>query len=129
MPETIEDGTPGPILGQRATKSVEAMPAVSGSSDHHPETDRCSIVLEVFIEQLRRLVVAGLPFQPFDVLSHADADVCLFTRTRRYSIPAVPLARRTHLLKRHTSPSAVVFASHDVARPAITSTRIPVLSP
>jgi Phage integrase family len=97
--------------------------------DRHPETDRCSTVLEVLIEQLRRFVVAGFPFQPFDVLSHADADVCLFTATRRYSMPAAPLARGTEILKRHTSPSAVAFASPDAARHATTSTRIPVLSP
>ena len=129
MQETPGNGDAGPVIGKRATKSVVAMPAVSGSSDRYPETDRCSTVLEVLIEQLRRLVVAGFPFQPFDVLSHADADVCLFTRTRRHSIPAAPLARRTDISKRHTSPSAVAFASPDAARPATTSTRIPVLSP
>jgi hypothetical protein len=85
--------------------------------------------LEALIEQLRRLVVMGLPFQPFDVLSHADADVCLITRSRRYSMPAAPLARRTDILKGHTSPSAVAFASPDAARRATTSTRILVLSP
>src|SRR5688572_9526917 len=36
--------------------------------------------------------------------SHADADVRLFTRIRRYSMPAAPLARSTDTLKRHTSP-------------------------
>src|SRR5437764_192661 len=105
------------------------MPAVSGSSDRHPETDSRSTLLEALIEQLRRLVVAGLPSQPFDVLSHAYADVCLPTPTRSYSMSAAPLARRSGILKRPTSPSAEVFASLDAARHAITSTRIPVLSP
>ena len=99
MQETSEDGAVGPVIGKRATKSVVAMPAVSGSSDRHPETDRCSTVLEVLIEQLRRLVVARFPFQPFDVLSHADADVCLFTPTRRYSMPAALLAPRSEHLE------------------------------
>ena len=39
--ETPGDGAAGPVIGKRATKSVVAMPAVSGSSDRHPETDRC----------------------------------------------------------------------------------------
>jgi hypothetical protein len=63
------------------------------------------------------------------VLSHAYADVCLPTQTRRYSMPAAPLAHRSGIFKRHTLPSAVVFASLDAARHATTSTRIPVLSP
>ena len=53
-------------------------------------------------------------------------DVCLFTRTRRYSMPA---AHRNGILERHTSLSAVAFTSLDAARHATTSTRIPVLSP
>ena len=129
MQETPGDGAAGPVIGKRAPISVVAMPTVSRSSDRHPEIDRCSTVLEVLIEQLRRLVVAGFPFQPFDVFSHAGADVCLFTRTRRYSMPAASLARTTETLKRHTSPSAVALASPDAARHATTSTRIPVLSP
>jgi hypothetical protein len=55
--------------------------------------------------------------------------VCLPTQTRRYSMPAAPLAHRSGIFKRHTLPSAVVFASLDAARHATTSTRIPVLSP
>ena len=129
VPETPGDGATGPVIGKCATKSIMAMPAVSSSTDRHPETDRRSTILEVLIQQLRRLVIAGFPFQPSDVLSHADADVCLLTRIRRFSMPAVPLARRTDILKRHTSPSAVAFLSNHAARPAITSTRIPVLSP
>src|SRR5262249_41540726 len=111
------------------TKSVMAMPAMSGSSDRHPETDRCSIVLEVLIEQVPRLVVAGFPFQPSDVPSHADADVCLLTRTRPSFMPAPTLAHQSGILNRHASLSAVALASLDTAPLAITSTRIPVLSP
>ena len=129
MQETPGDGAAGPVIGKRATKSVVAMPAVSGSSDRHPETDRCSTVLEVLIEQLLRLLVAGFPFQPSDVPSLADADVCLLTRSRPSSMPAATLAHRSGILKRHTSLSAVAFASLDAARHATTSTRIPVLSP
>jgi len=63
------------------------MPAVSGSSDRHPKTDRRSTLLEALIEQLRRLVVESFPPQPLDVLSHAYADVCLTTQTLRCSMP------------------------------------------
>ena len=129
MPETVGDGAAGPILGQRAAKSVVVMSAVSGSSYRHPETDRCSTVLEVLIEQLRRLVVTGFLFQLLDVLSHAYADVCLPTQTRSHSISAPPLIRTGGILNRHPSPSAVVFASLHAAHHATTSTRIPVLSP
>lgn len=129
MQETPADGAAGPVIGKRATKSVVAMPAVSGSYDRHPEAECCSTVLEVLIEQLRRLVVADFPFQPFDVRSHADADVCLFTRTRPFPMPAATLAHRSDILKRHASLSAVAFASLHTARHATTSTRIPVLSP
>jgi len=129
VPETLGDGAAGPVIGRRATKSVVAMPAVSGSADRHPEIDRCSTVLEVLIEQLRRLVVAAFPFQPSDVPSHVDADVCLLTRTQPFSMAAATLAHRSGILKRHTSLSAVAFASLDAARHATTSARIPVLSP
>ncbi len=105
VPETPRDGAAGPVIGKRATKSVVAMPAVSDSSDRHPETDRCSTVLEVLIEQLRRLVVASFPFQPCDVLSHADADMCLFTRTRRYSMPAATAC----LQNRHLEAPYIAF--------------------
>src|SRR4029434_10937224 len=115
--------------GTRATKSVVAMPPVSGSSDRHPQTDRCSTVLEALIEQLRRLSVPGFPCHPLDVPSHADADVCLLTRTRPFSIPAAPLAHGSGILSTHTSRSAVAFAPLDAARHATTSTRIPVLPP
>ena len=129
MPETLGNGATGPIIGQRAVKSIVAMPAVSVSSDRHPETDRCSIVLEVLIEELRRLVVAGFSFQLPDVLPHACADVCLLTQTQPFSMPAAPLTHRSGILKRHTSPSALAFTSLAADRHAATSTRIPVLSP
>ncbi len=99
MPETIGDGTAGPILGQRAAKSVVVMPAVSGSSDRHPETDRCRTVLEALIEQLRRLVVTGFSFQTFDVLSHACPGVCLLTRSQSYSMPGDTACSRKRSLE------------------------------
>jgi hypothetical protein len=55
--------------------------------------------------------------------------VYLLTRTRPFSMPAATLAHRIGILKRHTSLSAVAFASLDAPRHATTSTRVPVLSP
>jgi hypothetical protein len=127
--ETPGDGAAGPVIRKLVTKAVVVVPAVSGDSDRHPETDRRSTVLELLIEQLCRLVVAAFPFQPLDVLSHSGADVCLFTRTRWFPWPDAPIDGRCGVLKRQTCPSAVTFASPDTARPATNSTRIPVLSP
>lgn len=104
MPETLGDGAAG-LIGRRATKSVVAMPAVSGSADRHPEINRCSIVLEVLIEQLRRLVVVRFPSQPFDVLSHADAEVSPPTQTRRYSMPSSSV----HLNKPQLEATYIAF--------------------
>src|SRR5262245_51581966 len=69
-PETLGDGAAGPVTEQRGAKSAVVMPAMSGSSDRH-KTDRCPTFLETLIEQLRRLLIAGLSLQPCDVLSHA----------------------------------------------------------
>jgi hypothetical protein len=73
--------------------------------------------------------MTGFPFQPFDVLSHACADVCLFTRTPRFSMPA-STARSQN---RHLEAPFIAFRSGlrfaDAVHHATTSTRIPVLSP
>jgi hypothetical protein len=95
----------GPVVGKRATKSVVAMPAMSDSSDRHSETDRCSTVLEVLFEHLRRLVVARFLFQPSDVLPHACADECLPTQARKYSIPGSSV----HLNKRQLEAACIAF--------------------
>lgn len=129
MQETPGDGAAGPVIGKRATKSVVAMPAVSDSSDPRPETDGRSTLLEAFIEQLRRLVVASFPFQPFDVLSHVRADVCLFIRTRMFSIPVTTARSQKRQLE---APYITIRGVLRFARRlphATTSTRIPVLSP
>ena len=129
MQETSGDGAAGPVIGKRATKSVVAMPAVSDSSDPRPETDGRSTLLEAFIEQRHRLVVASFTSQPFDVLAHAGADVCLVIRTRIFSIP-VATARSQN---RHPEAPNITIRG-DLRFPrrlrhATTSNRIPVLSP
>ena len=105
------------------------MPSVSGASDRHPKTDRCPTILEILIEQLRRLVIARLSFQPSDVLSHAVVDVCFHPKIRVQSSfnideqlspdrgPLLQMAFRCRL------------SALETCRPVTTSNRIPLLSP
>jgi hypothetical protein len=129
VPETLEYGAPDPVIGKSATKSIVAMPAVSGSSDPRPETDSSSTLLEALIEQLRRLVVESFPSQLLDVLSHAYADVCLPTQTLRYSMSGS--TARSH--KPHLEATYVAFRARLRFSRRCPSrdnfNRIPVLSP
>lgn len=128
MPEAIGDGAAGPIIGQRTAKSVVAMPAVSDSSDPRSETDSRSTLLEALIDQLRRLVVAGFPSQPLDVLRTPASRCASSFQPGGIPCPVAPLAYRNGILTRHPSPSAEAFASPDATRHVTTLTRIPVLS-
>ena len=129
MQETPGDGAAGPVIGKCALESVVAMPAVSGPSDRRPETDSRSTLLEALIEPLRRFVVASFPSQSLDVLSHACADVCLFTRTRRDCISGSTTSSQKRLLEPPYNAFRGGLPFADALRHATTSTRIPVLSP